>query len=67
MQPTISATGISKAFVVKQIRTIALQDVSIDIFQGELTLIIGPSGCGKSTLQRGECSDLRCICKVEET
>ena len=50
MQPTISATGISKAFVVKQIRTIALQDVSIDIFQGELTLIIGPSGCGKSTL-----------------
>ncbi len=50
MQPTISASGISKSFVVKQIHTIALQDVSIDIFPRELTLIIGPSGCGKSTL-----------------
>jgi putative ABC transport system ATP-binding protein len=50
MKPTISATGISKSFVVKQIRTVALQDVSIDIFPRELTLIIGPSGCGKSTL-----------------
>ncbi|QND55120.1 ABC transporter ATP-binding protein (plasmid) [Phyllobacterium sp. 628] len=50
MQPTISAARISKSFVVKHIHTLALQDVSIDIFPRELTLIIGPSGCGKSTL-----------------
>lgn len=50
MEPTISAIGVSKSFLIKQIRTIALHDLSIDVFPGELTLIIGPSGCGKSTL-----------------
>jgi len=29
---------------------IALSDISLDIFEGELLCIVGPSGCGKSTL-----------------
>lgn len=36
----------------------ALNDVSIDIEEGELVSILGPSGCGKTTL-------LRCIAGLE--
>ena len=28
----------------------ALQGVDLDIFMGQLTLLVGPSGCGKTTL-----------------
>ncbi|MCS7139785.1 MAG: ABC transporter ATP-binding protein [Candidatus Nezhaarchaeota archaeon] len=31
---------------------IALEDISIDVYEGELLCIVGPSGCGKTTLLR---------------
>ncbi len=33
-------------------QTRALKDVSLSLFEGQVTAVIGPSGCGKSTLLR---------------
>ena len=48
--PALVAQGIGKAFVSGNIRTSALEQISLQVHAGELTLIAGPSGCGKSTL-----------------
>ncbi|MGN0803102.1 MAG: amino acid ABC transporter ATP-binding protein [Candidatus Faecivicinus sp.] len=37
-----------------------LQDISLDVYEGEVVVIIGPSGSGKSTF-------LRCLNKLEES
>ena len=42
--------GVSKTFYARDNRLTALEDISIEVKQGELVCIIGPSGCGKSTL-----------------
>ena len=48
--PALQAIGISKAFVSGKLHTQVLENFSLRIEAGELTLISGPSGCGKSTL-----------------
>jgi phosphate transport system ATP-binding protein len=47
-QPLVRVDGIHKRFA----DTVALDHLSLDIFQGELFALLGPSGCGKSTLLR---------------
>ena len=46
----LSVRNVSRRFVTSRHDTTALQDISLDIKQGEFICVVGPSGCGKSTL-----------------
>ncbi len=48
--PGLSLTNLSKRFG----KTVAIQDINLEIQDGEIMTLLGPSGCGKTTT-------LRCI------
>lgn len=42
--------GLTKAYTSGEVRVLALQGVDIDVWTGEMVVLLGPSGSGKSTL-----------------
>ncbi|WP_254546703.1 ABC transporter ATP-binding protein [Halomarina pelagica] len=54
----LSIQGLTKRFSNAEGDIVAVDDVSMDIEDGEFLVLVGPSGCGKSTT-------LRCIAGLE--
>ena len=46
----VELIGINMLYHTLKEETLAIKDLSLDIYDGEILGIVGPSGCGKSTL-----------------
>lgn len=46
----IKLVGVDKSYRTKEIETLALENVNLEVEEREFLSIMGPSGCGKSTL-----------------
>ncbi len=48
-EPVFVARGVEKIYEMGEVRVAALRGVDLDLFEGELVVVLGPSGSGKST------------------
>ena len=46
----IKINNLSKVYTTEEVETTALNNINVEIKDGEFVAIMGPSGCGKSTL-----------------
>jgi len=51
-KPLLSATGLTKVFGFGSQKTIAVDHVDIELYEGEVISIVGESGSGKTTLSK---------------
>ena len=45
----LKVENLSKKYFDKKKETLAISNITLDIYEGEFLVIVGPSGCGKST------------------
>jgi putative ABC transport system ATP-binding protein len=46
----INLEGITKLYQTKDVETVALEKINLEVEEGEFLSVMGPSGCGKSTM-----------------